>query len=118
MLAGLTMEGRDLVAGHVGDVWGAVEEAVAVDEVLVYLLLDQEGSMVEAAVRIEDRWLRLQHLDDHLERPIDSRQRSRELVRREPSADRSRGRLLSGCCRRPVRRSATCMGRRRSGLLS
>ncbi len=77
----LTPAGEELLARYARDVWQVVEGAPEVEEVLVYLLLDREGSMIEPAVRVSGQWVRLQQLDDHTATPVGSRAASRTLVR-------------------------------------
>lgn len=79
--AEVTPAGQELLAGYVRDLWQVVGSAAGVEKVLVHLLLDQQGSMVEPAVEVSGQWLRLQQLDDHLIEPIGSRAASRTLVR-------------------------------------
>ena len=71
-VAEVTERGRELLGGYVRDVWGATQGAPEVEQVLVYLLLDQEGYMIEPAARVGGQWVRFQKLDEHLARPIGS----------------------------------------------
>lgn len=78
--AEVTDRGRELLGGYARDVWRATRGAPEVEEVLVHLLLDQQGFMIEPAARVGGRWVRFQQLDEHLRRPIGSDDASDALV--------------------------------------
>ncbi|SDD78098.1 hypothetical protein [Auraticoccus monumenti] len=72
--------GREVLAELVRDSWEACARSPEVEEVLVYLHLDEGGFMVEPAYRVGRRWWSGQFLDQALSSPIGSDERNDQLT--------------------------------------